>query len=50
MFEKSTNRAKIVPSAESNLHKKRPGPLILQTIGVAPLRQAQGRDFRKEAP
>jgi len=38
---------KIALLAESNAQWKNITPKIFQTIGVPPLRQAPGRDFRK---
>jgi putative endonuclease len=47
-LKKWRREKKILLFAESNPHWKDITPEIHQTIGLPPLRQAQGRDFRKK--
>ena len=47
-IKKWRREKKILLFAESNPQWKGLTPEIFQTIGVPPLRQAQGRDFRKK--
>ena len=47
-IKKWRREKKILLFAESNPQWKDLTPEIFQTIGVPPLRQAQGRDFRKK--
>jgi predicted GIY-YIG superfamily endonuclease len=47
-IKKYRREKKIALFAESNPQWKDLTPEIFQTIGIPPLRQAQGRDFRKK--